>query len=133
MIDSHCHLAGEEFAPDLDAVIDRAKAADVSGVLCILAAGDDAESTAAGRLRKLWPAVRFSVGVHPHFAAKAGTPDEAVAIVRRAVETEQAVAIGEIGLDYHYDFSPRDVQRRLFEAQVELAMELDRPVIFHTR
>ena len=133
MIDSHCHLAGEEFAADLDAVVERAKAADVSGALCILAAGDDAESTAASRLRKLWPAVRFSVGVHPHAAAKAGTPDEAVAVVKRAAETEQAVAIGEIGLDYHYDFSPREVQRRVFEAQVELAVELDRPVIIHTR
>jgi TatD DNase family protein len=133
MIDSHCHLAGEEFAADLDAVIDRAKAADVSAALCILAAGDEAESRAAARLRRLWPAVRFSVGVHPHTAATPGAPDEAVALVRRAATAEQAVAIGEIGLDYHYDFSPRDVQRQVFEAQVALAVELDRPVVIHTR
>jgi TatD DNase family protein len=133
MIDSHCHLAGEEFAADLDAVIDRARAADVSGALCILAAGDDAESAAAARLRTLWPAVKFAVGVHPHVAAKAGTAEEAAAIVRRAAETERAVAIGEIGLDYHYDFSPRDVQQRVFEAQVAVALELNLPVIIHTR
>jgi TatD DNase family protein len=133
MIDSHCHLAGEEFAADLDAVIDRAKAAGVSAALCILAAGDEAESSAAARLRRLWPAIRFSVGVHPHAAGKAGAPGNAAALVRRAADAEQAVAIGEIGLDYHYDFSPRDVQRQVFEAQVALAVELDRPVIIHTR
>jgi TatD DNase family protein len=133
MIDSHCHLAGEEFAADLEAVVDHAKGADVSGALCILAAGDQPESDAAARLRQLWPAVRFSVGVHPHTAAKAGSADEAAALVRRSVETERAVAIGEIGLDYHYDFSPRDVQARIFEAQVALAVDLDRPVIIHTR
>ena len=133
MIDSHCHLAGEEFAADLEAVIDRAKAADVSAALCILAAGDEAEAAAAARLRKLWPAVQFSVGVHPHVAGKAGTPDEASAAVRQAVQAERAVAIGEIGLDYHYDFSPRDVQQRIFEAQVALAIGLNLPVIIHTR
>jgi TatD DNase family protein len=133
MIDSHCHLAGEEFAADLEAVIDRAKAADVSAILCILAAGDEVEAAAAARLRTLWPPVKFSVGVHPHVAGKAGTPEEASATVRQAVEAERAVAIGEIGLDYHYDFSPRDVQQRIFEAQVALAMELNLPVIIHTR
>jgi TatD DNase family protein len=133
MIDSHCHLAGEEFAADLDAVIDRARNAGVSGALCILAAGDDAESAAAARLRKMWPPVKFSVGVHPHVAGKVAGADEAAAIVRRGVEAEHAVAIGEIGLDYHYDFSPRDVQRHVFEAQVALALDLDLPVIIHTR
>ena len=133
MIDSHCHLAGDEFAADLEAVVSRARDAGVSGALCVLAAGDEAESAAASQLRKLWPAVRFSLGVHPHLASKAGTAGEAVATVRRGVAAERAVAVGEIGLDYHYDFSPRDVQRDVFEAQVALALDLDLPVIIHTR
>jgi TatD DNase family protein len=134
MIDSHCHLAGDEFAADLDAVIARAQSAGVTGALCILAAGDDAESRGAARLRELWPAVRYSTGVHPHQAGQfAGAVDDAVATVRRSIEQARAVAIGEIGLDYHYDFSPRDTQRQVFEAQVALAGELNRPVVIHTR
>ncbi|MBI2835051.1 MAG: TatD family hydrolase, partial [Acidobacteria bacterium] len=65
MIDSHCHLADEAFAPDLDAVVARARAAGVSRVLCVVAAGDDRELAQAARLRALWPETVFSVGVHP--------------------------------------------------------------------
>ena len=134
MIDSHCHLAGEEFATDLDAVIARAQEAGVTGALCILAAGDEKESAAAARIRERWHAVRFSLGIHPHQAGQfAGSVTDALAAVRRAIASEQAVAIGEIGLDYHYDFSPRDVQRRMFESQLALARELDMPVVIHTR
>jgi TatD DNase family protein len=134
MIDSHCHLAGEEFSADLAAVVSRARDAGLTGALCILAAGDGQDAQGAARVRELWPAVRFSVGVHPHQAHEfAGAVERAVATVRRAFAGERAVAIGEIGLDYHYDFSPRGVQLEVFEAQVALARELDRPVIIHTR
>jgi TatD DNase family protein len=134
MIDSHCHLAGEEFAADLDEVIGRARLGGVSGALCILAAGNDAESQRAETLRQAWPAVRFAAGIHPHQAGDfAGSTDAGVEVVRRAVQAHHACAIGEIGLDYHYDFSPRNVQRAVFRAQVELAIELGLPVIIHTR
>jgi len=78
--------------------------------------------------------VRFSIGVHPHQAGQfAGRIEEASACVRRGVRTEGARAIGEIGLDYHYDFSPRGVQQQVFGAQVALARELGMPVVIHTR
>jgi TatD DNase family protein len=133
MIDSHCHLAGEEFATDLDAVVARARQAGVTGALCILAAGDERESASARRVRELWSSVRFSTGVHPHQAAQAGNANGALALLRESLERERAIAIGEIGLDYHYDFSPRDLQRRVFEAQAALALEMDLPVVIHTR
>jgi TatD DNase family protein len=134
MIDSHCHLADEAFEGDLEGVVERARAAGLTSALCVLSAGDAKESTAAARVRELWPAVVCSTGIHPHNAGRfAGDVDGALACVRAAVSAERAVAIGEIGLDYHYDFSPRDVQQRVFEAQVALARELALPVIIHTR
>ena len=134
MIDSHCHLAGDEFAADLDAVVARAREAGVTGALCILAAGDDAESRRAATVGQAWPGMRFAAGIHPHQAGEfAGRLEEASETVRRAVEEHRACAIGEIGLDYHYDFSPRAVQQDVFRAQLGLAVELGLPVIIHTR
>lgn len=134
MIDSHCHLAGEEFAGDLEAVVARAHAAGVRDALCILAAEDDWELARAAVVRQAWPEMRFATGIHPHHAAKfAADRPRVVETVRAAVMTSGACAIGEIGLDYHYDFAPRDVQQEVFRAQVVLARELDLPVIIHTR
>jgi TatD DNase family protein len=134
MIDSHCHLAGEEFSGDLAAVVDRAQQAGVRTALCILSAGDTAEQERASRVREAWPAVRFAAGVHPHHAGDfAGRVGDACDTVRRAAREHRACAIGEIGLDYHYDFSPRDIQREVFRAQVEVALDLGLPVIIHTR
>jgi TatD DNase family protein len=134
MIDSHCHLAGEEFTADLESVIARARDAGLSSALCILSAGDQLEAVRAVRVREAWSDVRFAVGVHPHQAGDfARQVDEACRTVRRDVEQHRACAIGEIGLDYHYDFSPREVQREIFRAQVDLALELRLPVIIHTR
>jgi TatD DNase family protein len=134
MIDSHCHLAGEEFAEDLEAVVSRAQAAGLTAALCILAAGDEAESARAAHVSVAWPAVRFATGIHPHQAGEfAGRTAEGIDVVRRALDRHRACAIGEIGLDYHYDFSPRDVQQEVFRAQLALALERDLPVIIHTR
>jgi TatD DNase family protein len=134
VIDSHCHLADEAFAEDLEAVVDRAKQAGLQSALCILSAGDEQERAAAARLRALWPAVRFSTGVHPHNAGRfAGRVAEVPTSVRDAVAAAGALAVGEIGLDYHYDFSPRDVQREVFAAQLDLARALSLPVVIHTR
>jgi len=134
MIDSHCHLAGEEFAADLDSVVSRARSAGVTAALCILAAGDRQEAERATRVHEAWREVYFAAGVHPHQAGEfAGRVNDACDTVRHAVKEHGACAIGEIGLDYHYDFSPRDVQRQIFRAQVEVALELDLPVIIHTR
>lgn len=134
MIDSHCHLAGREFAADLSEVVARASSAGVAGVLCILSEGDAEEDAGASRLRSLWPGARFATGIHPHNATvHAGRVAEGVAAVERRVREHKAAAIGEIGLDYHYDFSPREVQQEVFRAQVALARRLALPVIIHTR
>jgi len=134
VIDSHCHLAGEEFAADLDAVVSRARDAGLSGALVILAAGDDAEGERAKSVRAAWDGVRFSVGIHPHQAAEhAGDLDAAMRRLEADLAIHEAVALGEIGLDYHYDFSPRDIQQEVFRRQLRLARTRDLPVIIHTR
>jgi len=135
VIDSHCHLADETFAGDLDAVVARARAAGLERVCVILEGGNQAEAAQAERLQRLWPEVRFAVGVHPHQAHEfAADPGRAVSVVREQVAaTPSARAIGEIGLDYHYDFSPRDVQQAVFRGQMRLARELQKPVVIHTR
>jgi TatD DNase family protein len=135
MIDSHCHLADDVFADDATATIARARAEGVAGALCILDAGSAVERDRAGALRLEWDGLSFATGVHPHQAGTwAGRTVEAMACVAEAIRATPAVrAVGEIGLDYHYDFSPRDVQRDLFAAQVELAADRDLPIVIHAR
>jgi TatD DNase family protein len=135
MIDSHCHLADEAFADDLDAVVARAKEARLERVMVILEAGNPKEAAQAERVERLWPETRFAIGVHPHQAHQfAHNPEQAAAIVQTQLEsTPGARAVGEIGLDYHYDFSPPAVQQAVFRAQVRIAREHARPVVIHTR
>jgi TatD DNase family protein len=135
VIDSHCHLADETFAADLDGVVRRAQEAGVSRVLVILEGGNASEIAQARLLEQIWPGTRFAIGVHPHQAHEfSDDPARAVVVVREQIAaTPSARAVGEIGLDYHYDFSPRDVQQKVFRDQVRLARELERPVVIHTR
>jgi TatD DNase family protein len=133
-VDSHCHLADETFQPDLAEVVARAKSAGVTDALCILSADEPDEVTRAERVRDLWAGIRFSAAVHPHRAgAYPGRAQEAAAATRATAERIGVVALGEMGLDYHYDFAPKDVQRDVFDAQVSLAAELSLPVVIHTR
>src|SRR5689334_24147493 len=135
MVDSHCHLADDVFAADLEAVVERARAAGVERALVILEGGNAGEAAQAERVGALWPDVRVSIGVHPHMAHQfADDPERATAIVRQQIAaTADVRAVGEIGLDYHYDYSPREVQQAVFRGQLALARELDRPVVIHTR
>ena len=135
MIDSHCHLADEVFASDLEQVVERARQAELRYALTILAAGDAKEAAQAARLASLWPGVRFSVGVHPHQAKDfAGRVSDIPSVLESATTSNPGVrAIGEIGLDYHYDFSPREVQHEVFRTQVRYACERNLPIIIHTR
>ena len=135
MIDSHCHLADEAFAADLADVIERAKAAGIERALVILEAANPTEEAQAKTAYALWPVLRASVGVHPHHAKQfAGNALGAVDTVRKQIERLPfARAVGEIGLDYHYDLSPVPVQQAVFRAQVRLARELRLPVVIHTR
>jgi TatD DNase family protein len=135
MIDSHSHLADEIFAADLDAVIARARDAGVRATLCILDAASDEEAAQARSLCTRWDAVRFATGIHPHHAGRyAAAPEEVVRVVSASVAAHPEVrALGEMGLDYHYDFAPREVQQAVFAAQVALAGERDLPIVIHTR
>ncbi|HZR26925.1 MAG TPA: TatD family hydrolase [Vicinamibacterales bacterium] len=135
MIDSHCHLADETFAADLTGVVSRAKEAGLERVCTILEAGNAAEAARALTLESIWPEVRFAIGVHPHQAHQfADDPTRAATVVREQfARTPNARAVGEIGLDYHYDYSPREVQHAVFRSQVRVARELNVPVVIHTR
>jgi TatD DNase family protein len=135
VIDSHCHLAGEEFAADLDEVIARASAAGISGALVIVGAEDEEEYQRAVGVTRAWLGARLSIGVHPHTAGKfADNPAAAAHLVEaRLAGTPAARAIGEIGLDYHYDFAPRDVQQAVFREQIALAQRRTLPIVIHTR
>jgi len=134
VIDSHCHLADPVFAPDLAAIVSRAQVAGVERVLCIISSDTDGELVQARVVAEAWPAVQFATAIHPHRSgAYAGRVDDAVAAVERAITHLGAVALGEMGLEYHYDLAPRDVQHQVFAAQVELAVRRNLPVAIHTR
>jgi TatD DNase family protein len=129
-VDSHVHLADAAFDPDRDAVIERARLTGARALLCVgesIAAAERARELAARHPGFVY----VSAGVHPHDAADFERERDIPAL-RHAVE-QGAVAIGECGLDYHYDHSPRDRQCAVFEAQIELAAELARPLIVHSR
>jgi TatD DNase family protein len=134
MIDSHCHIAGAEFAADLDSVVSRARTR-LARAMVILAADEPEELARASAVTAIWPDVRFSIGVHPHAAGKYGDePVRAARDVATALDAQpSARAVGEIGLDYHYDFSPRDVQRHVFREQIRLAASRRLPIVIHTR
>jgi TatD DNase family protein len=135
MIDSHCHIAGPEFAGDIDAVVARAQNAGVRQALVILAADDEPELAQAAAVVARWPDVRFSIGVHPHAAGKySADPSSAAGAVAQAMDAQARTrALGEIGLDYHYDFAPRDVQQEVFRHQIRLAAARRLPIVIHTR
>lgn len=129
-IDSHAHLADAAFAGDRDAVISRARDAGAAAIVCI-GESVDAAAIAAEYAAKNAGFVFATAGVHPHDAA---TFDAGRDILRlRHLLQQGAVAVGECGLDYHYDNSPRAVQRAAFSAQIALAEETRRPVVVHTR
>lgn len=129
-IDSHAHLADAAFDPDREEVIDRARAAGASGVVCI---GESPE--AAARARAVAVAhpdfVFFTAGLHPHDAASADRERDLPLL--EGLLTAGARAVGECGLDYHYDNSPRGTQRAVFEWQLDLAHRSGLPLVVHTR
>jgi TatD DNase family protein len=135
VIDSHCHIAGPEFIDDLETVVDNATAAGVARALVILAADDEPELMQAEAVASRWPAVRFSIGVHPHAAGKfADDPAAAARAVASALDAQPlARGLGEIGLDYHYDLAPRAAQQEVFRQQIRLASERRLPIVIHTR
>lgn len=135
MVDSHAHLADPAFAPDAEAVVRRARDVPLSGILCIVDASDPDECARASRVLGLWDGIRTTSGVHPHRAAPfAERPADAAALADARLRAEPRVrAIGEVGLDYHYDFAPKAAQKAVFATQIQLACDHDLPLVIHTR
>jgi len=131
LIDSHCHLDDRQFDDDRGQAIERARAAGVERMLAIGTGNGPPDLEAGLRLAREYPFLYATVGVHPHDAAKA-TP-ETFAAMQALLADEKVLAVGEIGLDYHYDFSPREVQRAVFVEQLGLAGGAGKPVVIHTR
>jgi len=130
LFDTHAHLHFPELAGDLDAVLDRARAAGVVGMVTI---GTDRETNpAAVALAERWPDVYATVGIHPHDAAEATDADFA-AMESLARSSARVVGLGEMGLDFFRNLSPRDVQERVFRRQLEMARRLGKPVAIHCR
>ena len=131
-IDSHAHIDGPEFDADRGEVIERAQAAGVSVVLNI--GTGDPHSDAFERaveLSKKYESVYTGIGTHPHDARL--YDDAAEEKIKKLINNERVIAWGEIGLDFHYDNSPRDVQVDVFKRQLHAARECDLPVVIHTR
>ncbi|MDP1759641.1 MAG: TatD family hydrolase, partial [Thermodesulfovibrionales bacterium] len=130
MIDTHCHLEMTEFDEDRDKVIQRARDAGIEAVITV---GSDLKGNIGSlRLSEKYDFIYSSVGIHPH-DAKDFTEEIYQQIRTWASSLPKVVAIGETGLDYHYDNSPRDVQKEVFKKHLLLAKELELPVIIHSR
>jgi len=131
LVDSHCHLDDARFQDDLEAVIGRALEAGVETMMTIGTGDGPPDLEAAVRLAERHASLYATVGVHPHDAAKAdeGTVRQLEALLQHP----KVLALGEIGLDYHYDNSPRQMQRARFVEQLELASSTSTPIIIHTR
>jgi len=131
LVDTHCHLDDRQFEADRDEVIERALAAGVWAILTVGTDDGPPDLEAGVRLAEAWPFIYATVGVHPHDASKA-TP-ETFQRLQELLSHEKVVALGEIGLDYHYNFSPPDAQRAVFAEQLRLARDARKPVVIHTR
>jgi TatD DNase family protein len=129
MFDSHCHLTDARFADDLATVLQRAWDAGLTGLVTIASDADDA--AVAWDLTRTDPRIRSTAGVHPH-AAAAAVPSDLQRILE-LLQRPAVVAVGETGLDYHYDNSPRDTQRDLFQWHLQTAADMDMPVVVHSR
>lgn len=133
MIDSHCHLDSSVWGGDaeIDAVIARAAAAGVTRLMVIGAGyGFDSAGRALALARRR-PEVRCAIGLHPHDAKE--FTDARFADLLASVEAPEVRAIGEMGLDFHYDLSPRELQRVVFREQLRAARRLHKPVVIHDR
>ena len=130
-VDSHAHLDMEEYAADLDAVLARAREAGLTHIICIGASSGMQGNPAAVRLAQTHPQLFATVGIHPHDAGQ--VTDAMWPELRALAANPRTVAIGETGLDYHYDHAPRDQQRTLFAQCIRLARELKKPLVVHAR
>jgi len=131
MVDSHCHLDDKRFDADRDAVVERALAAGVTKMVSIGTGDGPPDLEVAVRVAERYECVLATVGVHPHDASKAAP--ETYRHLSELLKHPKVIGLGEIGLDYHYEHSPRDVQKAVFREQLEIAKSARCPIIIHTR
>ncbi|MBO0716265.1 MAG: TatD family hydrolase [Rhizobiales bacterium] len=129
LIDSHCHLDFPDFADELDAVVERARAAGIDRMVTI--STRVRRQAALLAIAERFPEVYCSIGTHPHYAHEEA--EISVAELVAATRAEKVVAIGEAGLDYHYDNSPREAQERGFRTHIAAARETGLPLVIHSR
>jgi TatD DNase family protein len=129
LIDSHCHLDFPDFADEITRVVERALAAGVERQITISTRVAEGDKLVA--LAERFPSVYFSIGTHPHRAAD--EPETDIGAIQAFAAHEKCVAIGEAGLDYHYNFAPPDVAAKVFRAHIAAARTLELPLVIHSR
>jgi TatD DNase family protein len=131
LIDSHAHIQGKEYAGEVEAVIARAGEVGVEKIIAVGGAGDMSSNTEAVALAKTFPDIYATVGMHPHDAKDVGADE--LKKLKDLAAAPKVIAVGETGLDYYYDHSPREVQRRVFAEFIHLARETGLPIVVHER
>ena len=129
MIDTHCHLYDKKIIDNLDTIVENAHAANILKMICI---GDNIQTSKESvKIAAQYEQIYAPFGVHPHEAKE--VPELYLDIIKKYAADKKVVAIGEIGLDYHYNFSEPKIQKKVFREQLELAKELNAPVVVHCR
>ena len=131
LIDSHAHIQGDDYADEIETIIDRARHAGVEEIIVVGGAGEMSSNTAAIALAESHPNLYATVGMHPHDAKEVG--DQDLQKLKELTRNRKVIAVGESGLDYYYDHSPREVQRRVFAQFIRLARETALPIVVHER
>ncbi|MGN6715979.1 MAG: TatD family hydrolase [Candidatus Binatia bacterium] len=131
LIDSHAHIQGNEYDGEVEAVIERARGAGVEKIIAVGGAGDMSSNTDAIALADSFPDIYATVGMHPHDAKDVGT--EELRALSELTAHPKVVAVGETGLDYYYNHSPRDMQRRVFSQFIRMARQTGLPIVVHER
>ena len=131
MIDSHAHIQGKEYTGETAAVIKRARAAGVEQIVVVGGAGDMSSNVDAVALADSFENIYATVGMHPHDAKDVGS--DGLQKLKDLTLHPKVIAVGETGLDYYYDHSPRDVQRRVFAQFIRIARETELPIVVHER
>tara|TARA_Y100001968_G_C19221288_1_gene649857 strand:+ start:147 stop:905 length:759 start_codon:yes stop_codon:yes gene_type:complete len=129
MIDTHCHLYDEKIHPNLDQIVENATQANIDNMICI---GDNLDTSLKSiKIAEKYNNIYATVGIHPHESSKA--PNNYLEKIEKYIVHKKVVAIGEIGLDYYYNFSDPTIQKNIFRHQLELATHSNLPVVVHCR
>ena len=131
LIDSHAHIQGKEYAGEAAAIVERARVAGVEAIIAVGGAGEMTSNREAVALAEAYPEVFATVGMHPHDAKDVGASD--LGTLKLLAAHPKVIAVGETGLDYYYNHSAQNVQRRVFAQFIHMALETDLPVIVHER